>query len=86
MKAVSIIIRIVLAISIAIVSKGNEFTKLKPIKPTTILQPYGKVVNQYKNVNIRVHIDVISLFEEVEKLCYAAKILKVWTKTMIASG
>ena len=47
MKTISIIIRIVLAVSIAMLSKGNEFTELKPIKPTTIFQPYGKVVNQY---------------------------------------
>ena len=76
MKTISIIIRIVLAVSIAMLSKGNEFTELKPIKPTTIFQPYGKVVNQYTYANIRVHINITSLFEEVGQLCYAAKILK----------
>ena len=76
MKTISIIIRIVLAVSIAMLSKGNEFTELKPIKPTTIFQPYGKVVNQYTYANIRVHINITSLFEEVEQLCYAAKMLK----------
>ena len=86
MKTVSIIIRIVLAVSIAMLSKGNEFTELKPIKPTTIFQPYGKVVNQYTYANIRVHINITSLFEEVGQLCYAAKMLKEGKKAMTSSG
>ena len=86
MKTISIIIRIVLAVSIAMLSKGNEFTELKPIKPTTIFQPYGKVVNQYTYANIRVHINITSLFEEVGQLCYAAKMLKEGKKAMTSSG
>ena len=76
MKTIPIIIIIVFAVSIAMLSIGNEFTELKQIKPTTIFQPYGKVVNQYTYANIRVHINITSLFEEVGQLCYAVKMLK----------
>ena len=62
MKTVSIMIRIVLGVSIEILSKGNEFTELKPIKLRIVFQPYGKVVYQYNYASIRVHIKITSLF------------------------
>ena len=69
-----------------LILKGNEFTEIKPIKPTTIFQPFGKVVNQYTYANIRIHINITSLFDEVEQLCYASKLLKKGKKEMNTSG
>ena len=76
----------ILASSLMLLLKGNEFTEIKPIKPTTIFQPFGKVVNQYTYANIRIHINITSLFDEVEQLCYASKLLKKGKKEMNTSG
>ena len=76
----------ILASSLMLILKGNEFTEIKPIKPTTIFQPFGKVVNQYTYANIRIHINITSLFDEVEQLCYASKLLKEGKKEMNTSG
>ena len=75
-----------LGCSIRLFIKGNEFTEIQPIKPTTIFQPYGKVVNQYTYANIRIHISITSLFEEVEQLCYASRLLQEGKKTMSNEG
>ena len=80
------IVTIILGCSMIWLSKGNEFAEIEQIKPTTIFQPFGKVVNQFTYANIRVHIDITSLFDEVEKLCYASKLLKEGKKTMTTSG
>ena len=85
MKAVSKMMSILLLWCIVRV-QTDEFTDVTPIQPTTIFQPFGKVVNQYTYANIRVHINITSLFEEVEQLCYASKLLKHAKKTISNSG
>ena len=85
MKAVSKMMSILLLWCIVRV-KTDEFTDVTQIQPTTIFQPFGKVVNQYTYANIRVHINITSLFEEVEQLCYASKLLKKAKKTISNSG
>ena len=57
-------------------TKGNEFAYMQPSKPTTIFQPFGKIINQYTYANIRVHININSLFDEVQQLCYTEMIEK----------
>lgn len=64
MKIVSIMIRMVLGLGKAMLSKVDKSIELKMIKPATIFHPYGIVVNQSTYANIPVYIDVTNLFEE----------------------
>ena len=63
-------------------TEGNEFAYIQPSEPTTIFQPFGKIINQYTYANIRVHINITSLFDEVQQLCYVSKLLRDGMKTM----
>ena len=63
-------------------SDGNEYANIQPSEPTTIFQPFGKIVNQYTYANIRVHINITSLFDEVNQLCYVSELLREGKKTM----
>ena len=58
------------------------------LRTDTAFKPFGIVVNQcsYANANIRVPINITSLFEEVEQLSYASKLLKEAKKTISNSG
>ena len=63
-------------------SEGNEYVFVQPSEPTTIFQPFGKIINQYTYANIRVHVNITSLFEEVNQLGYVSKFLKEGKKKM----
>ena len=62
--------------------KGNEYVYIQPTAPTTIFQPNSRIINQYTYANIRVHINITTLFEEVNQLCYVSKLLKEGKKKM----
>ena len=66
-------------------SEGNEYAYIQPAEATTIFQPFGKIINQYTYANIRVHINITSLFDEVNQLCYVSKLLKEGKKKWVTA-
>ena len=55
-------------------SEDDEYTYIQPAEATTIFQPFGEIINQYTYANIRVHINVTSLLDEINQLYYVSKL------------
>ena len=63
---------------IIVISSQNEkeLTTVVPTNPTVIFTPNGKVVNQFSYANIRLHVNITTLFEETRELCRVSKMLE----------
>ena len=60
----------------------EEFATIQQAKPTITFQPLGKLVTQFAYANIKININITKLYDEVNSLCLAAKILEEETKTI----
>ena len=74
----------ILAIIIFIkeVRPEHEFATIKKAEPTITFQPLGKLVTQFAYANIKININITKLYDEVNSLCLAAKILEEETKSI----
>ena len=72
----------VLIIIITEVKPENDFATIKKAEPTITFQPLGKLVTQFAYANIKININITKLYDEVNSLCLAAKILEEETKTI----
>ena len=64
------------------VKPENDFATIKKAEPTITFQPLGKLVTQFAYANIKININITKLYDEVNSLCLAAKILEEETKTI----
>ena len=64
------------------VEPENEFATIKKAEPTITFQPLGKLVTQFAYANIKININITKLYDEVNSLCLAAKILEEETKSI----
>ena len=69
-------------IIISEVKPENDFATIKKAEPTITFQPLGKLVTQFAYANIKININITKLYDEVNSLCLAAKILEEETKTI----
>lgn len=60
----------------------NEFAAIKKAEITITFQPLGKLVTQFAYANIKININITKLYDEVNSLCLAEKILEEETKTI----
>ena len=64
------------------VKPENDFATIKKAEPTITFQPLGKLVTQFAYANIKININITKLYDEVNSLCLAAKILEEETKSI----
>ena len=74
----------ILAIIIFIkeVRPEHESATIEKAEPTITFQPLGKLVTQFAYANIEININITKLYDEVNSLCLAAKILEEETKSI----
>ena len=54
---------------------SNNLVKIEKTKPQIIFEPLGKFVTQFTNANIKIHLDLKPLQEEVLEACHTALLL-----------
>ena len=68
------------------VKPEHEFATIKKAEPTITFQPLGKLVTQFAYANIKININITKLYDEVNSLCLAAKILEEEMKSIGVYG
>ena len=53
----------------------NNLVKIEKTKPQIIFEPLGKLVTQFTYANIKIHLDLQPLQEEVLDACQTARLL-----------
>ena len=59
---------------------SNSMVKIERTKPQIIFEPLGKLVTQFTYANIKIHLDLKPLQEEVLDACQAALLLNQYLK------
>ena len=59
---------------------SNNLVKIEKTKPQIIFEPLGKLVTQFTYANIKIHLDLKPLQEEVLDACQTALILNHYLK------
>lgn len=65
-------------IKVSVGIKGSEdrkFEKVLQTNPTALFRPSGKLVTQHTYANMRVNINITTLFIEAKVVCHVAKII-----------
>lgn len=80
------ILMIIVFISVAefniSVQQTRQYVNIERTTPQVIFQPLGKLVTQFSYGTIKIHINVTSLYDEINDLCKAAKLLIVGTRKL----
>ena len=76
-----------MCIAIAIASQNNwnikkDLATVTQTEPTVIFTPNGKVVNQFTYANIKIHVNITTLYHEIWELCKVSKLLEEETTKM----
>ena len=77
---INVLCAIATVIAIKAQNEGKSLVNVIPTTPNTIFIPHGKIVNQFTFANIKIHINVTTLFNEVNELCKISKQLDKETK------
>ena len=59
---------------------SNNLVKIEKTKPQIIFEPLGKLVTQFTYANIKIHLDLKPLQEEVLDACQTALLSKQYIK------
>ena len=59
---------------------SNNLVKIEKTKPPIIFKPLGKLVTQFTYANIKIHLDLKPLQEEVLDTCQTAPLLNHYLK------
>ena len=59
---------------------SNNLVKIEKTKPQIIFEPLGKLVTQFTYANIKIHLDLKPLQEEVLDACQTALLLNHYLK------
>ena len=77
---INVLCAIAIVIAIKAQNEDKSLVNVIPTTPNTIFIPHGKIVNQFTFANIKIHINVTTLFNEVNELCKISKQLDKETK------
>ena len=59
---------------------SSNLVKIEKTKPQIIFEPLGKLITQFTYANIKIHLDLKPLQEEVLDACQAALLLNQYLK------